>query len=306
MQKAKSNLGIGCSNRRLLLLFAVSTIWMPIFWQRSPAQSGMQPEVSATKSLSFEVVSIRRNLSGKGIALDYTPDGFMATGVPIQWVIVNAYKIRDPDLMIGGKLLPGAPSWVNSDRYDVRAKISPSDLLALQSLTPEQQIDQKRLMLQSMLEDRFKLKVRAEAKPIHCYALSIDKNGPKLKKAASSDPTLPDGKMLARPGYVRAQGVPLSKLVFVLTAPLNCPPQDRTGLTGKYDFTLQYSVEQGSGPMYMRPPDAGQYDVGTSSADSSTPSLFTAIREQLGLKLIPATVPIQGVFIEHIERPSEN
>ena len=115
--------------------------------------------------------------------------------------------------MIGGKLLPGAPGWVSSDRYDIRAKISSSDLAALQKLQPDQQIDQKRIMLQSMLAQRFKLEVRKDAKPMSCYALVVDKNGPRIKETASSNPAVPDGTMLAMPGH-EAHGVPISKLVF--------------------------------------------------------------------------------------------
>jgi uncharacterized protein (TIGR03435 family) len=78
------------------------------------------------RNLSFDVVSIRQNISGQGLALTYEPDGFTVTDIPIQAVMVNAYRLRDPELMMGGKLLPGAPGWVESDRYDIRGKMSSS------------------------------------------------------------------------------------------------------------------------------------------------------------------------------------
>jgi uncharacterized protein (TIGR03435 family) len=287
------------SKRSLMWVVAIG-IW-PIFCQRSPAQSGNGPQ--ATASLSFDVVSIRRNTSGKGLEMHETADGFVATNMAIQPVILFAYKLRDPDLMIGGRLLPGAPGWINSEKYDIRAKISPSDLGAMQKLSPEKQSDQKRLMLQSMLADRFKFKVRNDAKPMPCYALVVSKNGPRIKEAASSDPALPDGKMFAQLGHVEAQGVPMSQLAFALAAPLHCPVQDKTGLTGRYDFALQYSPDVGLGTTYGNPVAGPQ---NAASQDASGPSLFTAIREQLGLKLIPVTIPIEGIFIERIERPSAN
>lgn len=292
-----------CRKRSLVWMIAISIL--SIFCQGVPAQTGIEPQVGATGSLSFDVVSIKQNISGKGFAMNDTPDGFIAIDIPIQLVIAFAYRLKDPDLMMGRKLLPGAPSWVNSDKYDIRAKISSSDLAALQKLKPEQQTDQKRLMLQSMLADRFKLKVRKDAKPRPCYALAVGKNGPRIKEAASSNPAFPDGKMLAKPGSVEAQDVPMSQLAFALTAPLNCPVQDKTGLTGRYDFALQYSPDQGLGT-YGNPPAAGQQDPAPSPDNSSGASLFTAIREQLGLKLMPATIPVEGIFIERIERPSKN
>ena len=292
-------------HRKRFAVWMIAIGILPIFCPGAPAQTGAEAQVAATGSLSFDVVSIRRNTSGKGLAMNDTPDGFIATDMPIQPVILFAYKLRDPELMMGGKLLPGAPSWISSDPYDIRAKISPADLVALQKLKPEEQTNQKRLMLQSMLADRFKLKVRKDAKPRPCYALVVGKNGARIKEASSSDPALPDGKMLAMPGSVEAQDVPISQLVFALTAPLNCPVQDKTGLTGRYDFALRYSPDQGLGT-YGNPPAAGQQDPAASPANSSGSSLFTAIREQLGLKLIPVTISSEGIFIERIERPSEN
>ena len=98
--------------------------------------------------------------------------------------------------------------------------------------------------------------------------------------------------MLGGPGFARAQSSPLSHLVSFLAFQLNCPIQDRTDLAGNYAFSLQYSLEQGSDS--------------ASSTDVLQPDLFTAIREQLGLRLLPVTIPIPGIVIEHVERPSDN
>lgn len=291
--------------RRSLAWMIAIGVW-PIFCQAVLAQSGNGPQTAASRGMSFDVVSIRKNTSGKGFEMNETPDGFIATDMAIQPVILFAYKLRDPDLMIGGKLLPGAPGWTNSEKYDIQAKISPSDLAAMQKLSAEKQSDQKRLMLQSMLADRFKLKVRNDAKPMPCYALVVGKNSPRMKEAVSSDPALPDGKMFAQLGHVEAQGVPMSQLAFALAAPLHCSAQDKTGLKGRYDFSLQYSPDQGLGTTYGNSPAAGPQDAAASPANASAPSLFTAIQEQLGLKLTPVTIPIEGIFIERIERPSSN
>jgi uncharacterized protein (TIGR03435 family) len=278
-------------NRRLSLFVAG---WIAVaalaLGQGTAARSGRGVQISdaAAKVPAFEVVSVRLNKSGKGFGLTYTSDGFTTTNMPLQSVIVNAYNLRDQQLIVGGQLIPGGPSWINSDRYDIQAKMSDSDIAQLQKLSVDQQLAQKRFMLQSMLADRFKLKVHRETKRSPCYTLVIGKNGSKMKEATSIDPALPDGKFIARPGVVTAQGASLARLVFVLTGPLHCPVQDKTGLVGKYDFELQYSPDQGSSP------------------DDSGPSLFTALQEQLGLRLIPTSVPVEGIVIDHVEQPSRN
>lgn len=269
-----------------------------------PSMGGPQVADAAAKAPVFEIVSVRPNKSGKGFALTYTPDGFATTDMPLQPVIVNAYNLRDQELIVGGKLIPGGPGWINSDRYDIQAKMSDADIAELQKLSVGQQLAQKRLMLQSMLADRFKLKVHRETKQARCYALVIGKNGYKMKEAKSIDPAFPKGKLFARPGVVTAQGTSLSELVFVLTGPLHCPVQDKTGLVGKYDFTLRYLPEQGSNPMFMRPEGGGQESA--SAPDDSEPSLFTAVQEQLGLRLIPTYVPVESIVIDHVEKPSAN
>lgn len=291
-------------NRKLLLFTAgCIVVSFPVLGQSVAAQSagGAQIAESAAKAPAFEVVSVKPNKSGNGFELAFTPNGFTTTNMPLQPVIVNAYNLRDQKLIADGQLIPGGPGWINSDRYDIRAKMSDSEIRELNQLGVDQQLAQKRLMLQSMLADRFKLKVHRVTRQAPCYALVIGKNGSRLKEAKLIDPALPDGKMHAQPGAVMAQGVSLAQLVFVLTGPLNCPLVDKTGLAGKYDFTFHYSPDEISSPMVERP-EAQQ----ESASGVSEPSLFTAVREQLGLRLIPTTVPVDGIVIDHVERPSEN
>jgi uncharacterized protein (TIGR03435 family) len=280
-----------------------ATVVLPVLGHGGVPVNGMQPTDKARKLPAFEVVSVRPNKSGKGLELSYAPDGFSLTNLPIQPVIVNAYNLRDPKLIIGGQLIPGAPRWVNVDPYDIRAKMSDDDLKEVNKLGADQKLAQTRLMLQSMLADRFKLRIHHVMKQAPCYALVVEKGGPKVKEAKSIEHGFPDGRLFVQPGSADAQGVPLAQLAFALTAPLNCSVQDKTGLTGRYSFTLQYSPDQGSGTMPPRP-EGGQ--VGSPPPDTSGPSLFTAVREQLGLRLIPTTVPVDSIVIDHIERPSPN
>jgi uncharacterized protein (TIGR03435 family) len=279
-------------HRRRIFVWMMAIIALSIFFGGAVAQTVTKPS-DGVRNFSFDVVSIRQ--SRKGFGMTFLADEFRATNVPLQFVIVYGYNLvgRELKMLSGGKLLSGAPGWILSDGYDIRAKISPSDLEALQRLSFDQQSDQKRLMIRSMLADRFKLRVREEAKPGPCYALVADKNGPKIKKVvAPSDPTSHEGDSFGGPGFIRAKSAPLSQLVYYLGSQLNCPIPDRTGLTGNYAFSMQYSVEQGSGA--------------TSSTEALQPDLFTALREQLGLRLVPVIIPIPSITIEHVERPSDN
>jgi uncharacterized protein (TIGR03435 family) len=270
-------------NRKLLLFIAGWIAFaLPVLGQRSAVPSGGETQIAdiADKAPAFEVVSVSPDKSSKGFELTYTPNGFTATNMPLQPVIVNAYGLRNQKLITGGRLIPGGPRWINSDPYDIQAKISDSDVRELNKLSVDQQLAQKRLMLQSMLADRFKLKIHRETRQASCYALVKGKNGSKMKEVKSIDPALPDGRLFAQPGAGTAQGVSLSQLVFVLTGPLGCPVLDQTGLAGKYDFTLQYSPDQGSSPMLMRP-EGGQQES-APAPDVSGPSLFTAVRGSSG------------------------
>jgi uncharacterized protein (TIGR03435 family) len=248
----------------------------------------------------FETVSIRQNVSGAGMRITYTPDGYIATGISLQPTIVNAYAYRlgDVQFMTGERVIPGAPGWVTSDRYDINAKLSEADALKLQALSKEHQVTQIRLMLQAMLADRFQLKVHRETENTPGYALVASSNGSKLKPSTSSDSKSGDTRnhqSLATRGNITSVAGSMSDLVFVLVGALHAPVIDKTGLTGRYDFTLTYSPDE-------LQPEAANVAVTPESA----PSIFTVIQEQLGLKLQRTSVPTEALVIDHIEKPSEN
>ena len=185
------------------------------------------------------------------------------------------------------RILKG-PQWVESesDRYEVEAKIDASQFAAMQKMTPEKQQEQVALMEQSLLAERFNLKVHFEIRgetPV--YALVVAKGGPKLTPSKAGETT----SLSARKNEITAQAVTLNQFVH---SPLWAPIGDRfvldqTGLTGTYDFTLKWR----SDPL---------------DESGDLPDLFDAIREQLGLKVIDAKTPLEVIVIDHIERPSKN
>jgi uncharacterized protein (TIGR03435 family) len=207
--------------------------------------------------------------------------------------------------------ISGLPNWAKSENYDISAKVGPSDVAVLQKLT----IDQRRRMLQPLLVERFKLKVHFETKELPVYALVIDKKGPRIREARTGGDHPPGiqggggdantGMMFMGAGQITGQGVPIASLVKMLSQQnLGRRILDKTGLTGKYDFKLQWSPEKDSATMFTSAQNSQQR--ATPSVDSSLPGIFTALQEQLGLKLESQKGPVQTLVIDHAEKPSDN
>ena len=170
-------------------------------------------------------------------------------------------------------------------------------------------------MIQPILAERFQLKVHWATKELPVYALVVAKGGPKLKEAKPGDtypnglksPDGPRGRGMMRMqwGQLTAQALPVSALVKLLSE----QQQDRlivdqTGLSGVYDFTLKWTPEGPQPAMFKG--DGGGPPQPKTTDESSEPSLFTAMQEQLGLKLESRKAPVQVLVIDHVERPSAN
>jgi uncharacterized protein (TIGR03435 family) len=213
--------------------------------------------------------------------------------------------------------LSKGPGWIDSDKFDIDAKIEESQVEAMKKLPPDQLPDQERLMLQSLLADRFGLKLTSQTKELPVYALVVAKSGPKLKEAEILPlPQSEQSSPLPSPGEPRKPGAHLPELLMgrpgKLTAGempmpfftdwISRQPEmadrvviDATGLKGRYNFELTWT------------PDNGQPNLLNGTPQENTgPSIFTAFQEQLGLKLEPQKAPVETLVIDHIERPSEN
>ncbi len=272
------------------------------------AQSSQTPSAPLP---SFEVASIKPNRSeALWISTRFLPGRFTETGMTAKQLIALAYDVRDFQVS-------GGPSWISSDKYDIEAKEPDSLADELPKLLPDQRREKLGLMIQSLLADRFELKVSHGTKDLSVYALVVAKNGPKLQEAKPGD-TYPNGIKDAdgRPvgqarimqmgrGQLTGQGLPIASLVRVLSQQLGRTVVDQTGLKGNYDFTLQWTPDQ-SQAIPMGPEGGKPATESAPPPDSSGPSIFTAIQEQLGLKLEPTKGPVDIIVIDHIERPSEN
>ncbi len=281
---------------------------------QAPAGGSAQSAQASTlpTSASFEVASIKPNHSGdRRFFVSWQPGRFNANGMTLKFLITMAYDVKEFQVS-------GGPSWVNSERYDIDAKEPDSIAQELDKLPREQRGPLADSMLQSLLAERFQLKLTHGTKELPAYALVVAKNGPKLQEAKPLDtqadaPSAPGGHphgpmiRMGR-GEVSGQGVAASFLASVLSQQLGRTVLDKTGLKGSYDFTLKWTPEQGEGMMMGGPgPGGGGPPLGGAPPpDASGPSVFTALQEQLGLRLEPTKAPAEVLTIDHVERPSEN
>jgi uncharacterized protein (TIGR03435 family) len=299
----------------LVVLIVLTLVTIP----RARAQSQSAPvQSTAAPRPSFEVASIKRHPPGDNTSRFGGPDisRFSATNVTVKFLIEFAYHVEDFQIS-------GGPSWIAYDKFDVDAKVEDSIAGQMQKLPVTQQSDQLKLMVQSLLADRFKLSVSHATKELPIFALVVAKGGPKLTEAAAPDATdnsargtspasaenhgtdTRPGRVVfsARDGQVNvtAKATPMTDMATLLSRQLRRPVLDQTGLKATYDWALQWAAGTGlgGGPLPAVPGSA-------DAPDFSGPSIFTALQEQLGLRLESTKGPVDTIVIDHIEEPSEN
>lgn len=247
-------------------------------------------------SPSFDVATIKPHPPGplSVSGLMNTPDGANGTAITLATLVQHAYGLRSPDQVIG------TPDWAKTEWFDLQAKMSDADTAAMQKMRPAESSALRQRLLQTLLADRFHLKAHPATKQAPVYDLVIAKGGPKLKDAATDPSTVkgPDGKPL---GFLRffkdssvAHAYSIGDLANFLSQPMagvGRPVVDKTGLTGTYNFTLDWT-----------PPVKTVLPEAVASPDDTT-SVFTAL-EDLGLKLQPSTGPIDTVVVDHVDHPT--
>ena len=280
---------------------------------------GAQPPQPAVAP-AFEVASIKPNTSGDGrVMMQNQPGRYSATNVSLRLLIRNAYQLQDFQIT-------GGPGWIASDRFDINAKV-PDEFRAMAPPAPGSGPSPLGLMIRALLAERFKLVVHTETKDSPIYALvlarSDGKLGPALKKsetdcapvfgaARGRGPMPPPGPpapgepmscgIRIGPGNMAVGGAPLSQVANSLGMFAGRIVQDRTGLTGNYDFNLTWTPDN----MPQRPPGAPDVPPQNGVAvDPNGPSLFTAVQEQLGLKLDSQRGPVELLVIDRAEKPVE-
>ena len=227
--------------------------------------------VNAQTPPAFEAASIhesRTDQSSTHLAL--SEGRLSAENCTLSYLVQEAYGLRDFQVV-------GGPQWVldgNGSRFDIQAKAvaTTSD-------------DQLKLMAQTLLADRFRLKVHREMRPVPVYALITAKSGPKLQT-----PKPGEGRSIESgpPGFMSGANVPMSLFIDEFSGKVDRPVIDKTEFSNRFDFTLRWTPDK------------------PGNADPNLGSIFTAIQEQLGLQLRPQKLPIEVLVIDHVEKPSAN
>jgi len=235
---------------------------------------------------TFEVVAIKRsaNLDADG-TLGMLPGGrFRAVNFDGRTLIAFAYRTKPPRNLAPSQII-GAPDWLSSERYDITAKISPE--LVERAKTDPQQTPK---LVQSLLEDRFKLQLHRDVYNMPVYTLVVARQdgalGPQLRRSTvDCQKERSKCRISALPGHITAGSITLDTLSTMLSNPAGRVAVDRTGLAGTFDVDLEWAADQ---------------------TQSDKPSIFSAVQEQLGLKLNFVREPVDVVVIDHVERPTED
>jgi bla regulator protein BlaR1 len=301
------------TRKAALAVAAVAALAVPILVGVIGAPSlraQAQIQQSTSHSFEFEVVSVKPAKPGQvGMSMDAlgpgrVSDTFSATNIPLIAYIREAYGMT-----FGSEdgRVSGAPAWVNSERYDIEAKMDPSVVDSLNRLSPGERELEMHHMLQTVLADRFGLVVHRETKELPVYSLVVAKNGPKLREAQPEDSARSGMGLKGRGGPLVGRAVPMPVLAEQLSSLLNRIVLDKTGLTGKYNFTMQWTPDEGQGPNYIKDPGStANGPTGPASQDANGPSIFNALQDQLGLKLESGKGPVEIIVIDHVERPTGN
>lgn len=254
--------------------------------------STVQPP--ATIVPEFEVATIKPGNAAPTSSLGFNGrDHFVTSNITLQSILQYVYDLN------GGsnRQIIGGPAWIESSRFTIDAQ---PDEAELKKLPLDQREQRQKLMIQRLLADRFKLVLHHETREFPVNALAIAKGGARLTPVTvdfAKVPTTPDGWMglhNPKPGLTEGRAATIKMLVDTL----NRQPElsgrlivDATGLQGNYNFKLSWTPDR---------------DLGAAPAEGVGPSLFTALQEQLGLKIESRKAPVDCIVIDHVEKPSAN
>jgi uncharacterized protein (TIGR03435 family) len=273
--------------------------WVLMTLTASIGQEQSKPRVRAetrnggtpAPPLEFAVASIRLIKFGAGphsVHVVFTPDGLLDEGVPLNIIVRAAFDVSDDRVL-------GLPDWARREPYYIEAKVDPVDVPRFDGVTKQQ----KWAMVLALFEDRLALRFHHETREEPVYTLVIAKGGPKMKKSASTE-NGKDGRSTppkvsgSKDGlHAEESAASMANVVDLLSKILKCTVIDKTGLVDHYDLTLDYLPES-MGLAPIQPPA------------TAPPSVFTAIQEQLGLKLESGKDTVDVIVIDHIEQPSPN
>jgi uncharacterized protein (TIGR03435 family) len=280
---------------------AAGIVWSAVALPVVQAQSaGFTPRKDADQIPSYELASIHKTPEeNTAWSIHDDSDGLTARAATLRSLIGEAYGFSLGQL--NDQQLVGVPAWAKTQRFDIKAKVDSTNVAKLQELTKAatMMVEARQIvsrtptfrmvMLQRLLEDRFQLKVHYEQRVMPLYEMVVAKGGVRMKTPHPTDPE--HGSMEMSAGKLEGENVPMAFIPVMFALELERPVEDKTATEGNFDFQLRWTR---------------MGDAEDNGADASAPSLFTAVQEQMGLKLRPGKGPVWVIVVDHAEMPSEN
>jgi uncharacterized protein (TIGR03435 family) len=281
--------------RQYLGLLAALLVFLPV--SRLHAQTPIVEEPNYTPTLTFDVATIRLAPPPDAnfhVAVSSPPHSsrFEATNLPVKALLQIAYGFDAP--------VDGAPEWVTRTLYNIQARSDEAADAKLAKLTDNEVRLEKRHAIRALLAERFDLKTHMEIRNSAIYNLVLAKGGVKMQPVPPPPPPAPgEAPPPFPPADVKAHGsqhglefvgsnAPIRAISGALSSMVEAPVVDKTGLTGTYNYTLQFGREW------------------SANDPDSWPSIFTAVQEQLGLKLESVHESVPNLIVDHITKPTEN
>jgi uncharacterized protein (TIGR03435 family) len=267
---------------------AAGLIYAGVGRAQGPAQAS--PADAASAPVQFEVASIKSDLSDR-MTLHFEDDGVVCTSVPVEFLVQLAYGVESDQIV-------GLPAWTKTERYSIVAKVDDADVPRWKAM----KTDERDTAFKALLASRFAFKIHFDTSERKIYALVVAKNGPRLQTATAGDSPANgmkrvEGSAFGRNtvsmnnGKIMIQGGKMDVLAKTLAhLDLGYPIEDRTGLTGNYDIALEWTPGNRN----------AVEDSGTEL------SIFTALEEQLGLKLELEKGSVEMVVVDQMEKPTAN
>jgi uncharacterized protein (TIGR03435 family) len=253
------------------------------------AQTPAAEAATAPTAPTFDVVSIHLSPPSPDghnhIYSDVHDSHFRTGNLSIRDLIQYAYNLPKSQIL-------GGPQWLNSTMYDIDAKSGPEADARLKTISGDDAAQQKRLMVQGLLAERFALAAHNETRELPVYDRVLAKGGPKFQPSTRDGTTVDTGRSRL---HVAGSDDTIGLLARELAQSQGRVVLNKTGLSGRYDLTLRWTPDDAPPPLLNGAPDP-----------NAPPGLFTAIQEQLGLKLEPGKGPVEVLVIDRIEQPSPN
>jgi bla regulator protein blaR1 len=298
--------GLACVLLSAVCAVAQAGVAAPQVTNSTSPAAPAAPDAAPATAPAWDVSTVKPAGPDERYSLfNFMPDGIKITNVPLWMIVREAFGLEEDHLF-------GGPAWAKTTAFDVEAKVAPDDAAKFKAL----KMEQRRQMMIAVLEERFGLKYHHETRDLPMYELVVAKGGVKMHESMPDPRPNPEGPgagpapspgrhmLMMHRGHLESVGTGMPGLVRALSGQLGRTVIDKTGLTGNFDYKLDWTPEGAALPIAMGGNPAAVDNA--NSQDTGGPSIFTAVEEQLGLKLESTRGAVDVIVIDQLEQPTAN